>query len=123
MFQQIIRFFRRIFQSKRFRTAAKVIFWMLAGYFLFSYFYAIAFFMQNGMSFREAVSVIFGTFFWPQSRFFLSLALGVVIGVMRYYHNRKKNAESEAEDKPAEVPESVPAQDEEIIETKHYTFR
>ena len=119
MFQQIIRFFRRIFQNKRFRTAVKVIFWMLAGYFLFSYIYAVAFFMQNGMSFREAVSIIF----WPFPRLFLSIALGIVIGVMGYRRGRKKNAESEPEDKPAEVPESAPAQEEEIIETKHYTFR
>ena len=123
MFRQIIRFFRRIFQSKGFRTAARIIFWILAGYFLFSYFYAIAFLMRNGMPFRQAVFLVFDTLFGPLSRIFLSIALGIVIGIMGYYRGRNKKAASEAEDKPAETPEPVPAQEEVIIETKHYTFR
>ena len=123
MFRQIFRFFRRVFQSKGFRTASRIIFWILAGYFLFTYIYAVAYLMRTGMSFREAVSIVFDTIFWPLSRTFLSIAVGIVIGVLGYFRGRKKNAESEAEDKPAETPESVPAQDEEIIETKHYTFR
>ena len=123
MFRQIIRFFRQIFQSKGFRTAARLIFWILAGYFLFSCFYAITYLMRAGMSFREAVSCVFGTFFWPLSPTFWSIAVGIVIGVMGYYRGRKKDAVPEAEDKPAETSGSVPAQDEEIIETKHYTFR
>ena len=123
MFRQIIRFFRRVFQSKGFRIAARVVFWILAGYFLLSYFYAIAYLMRTGMSFREAVSLVFDVLFWPLSRTFWSIAVGIVIGVMGYYRGRKKKAASEAEDNPAETSEPVPAQDEEIIETKHYTFR
>ena len=123
MFQQIIRFFRHIFQSKGFRTAARVIFWILAGYFLFSYFYAIAYLMRIGMSFREAASCVFDTLFRPLSRTFWSIAVGMVIGVIGYYRGRKKKAVSEAEIKAAEVPEPAPAQEEEFIETNHYTFR
>ena len=123
MFRQIIRFFRRVFQSKGFRIAARVVFWILAGYFLLSYFYAIAYLMRTGMSFREAVSLVFDVLFWPLSRTFWSIAVGIVIGVMGYYRGRKKKAASEAEDNLAETSDPVPAQDEEIIETKHYTFR
>ena len=123
MFRQIIRFFRRIFQSKGFRTAARIIFWILAGYFLFTYFYAVAYLMRIGLSFREAVSCVFDTFSLPLSRTFWSIAVGIVIGVMGYYRGRKRKAASEPEDTPAETPEPEPAQEEEIIETKHYTFR
>ena len=123
MFRQIIRFFRRIFRSKGFRVSARVIFWILAGYFIWTYFYAVTYLMRFGMSFREAVSCVFDTFSWPLSRAFWSIALGIVIGVMGYYRGRKKKAEPEAEEQPAEAPEPAPAQEEEIIETKHYTFR
>ena len=123
MFRQIISFFRRIFQSRGFRIAARVILGILAGYFAFSCFYAIAFLMRYGMSFREAVSCVFDTLFWPLSRTFWSIAVGIVIGVTGYYRGRKKKAASEAADKPDETPEPVPAQDEEILETKHYTVR
>ena len=123
MFRQIIRFFRRVFQSKGFRTAAKIIFWILAGYFLFTYFYAIAYLMRIGLSFREAVSCVFDTHSWPLSPTLWSVAVGIVIGFMGYYHGRKKKEASESEDQPAEAPEPMPAQEEEIIETKHYTFR
>ena len=123
MFRQIIRFFRRIFQSKGFRTAARIIFWILAGYFLFSYFYAVAYLMRTGIPFREAVSIVFDTIFRPLSRTFLSIAVGIIIGILGYYRGRKKEPESDSENKPVESPESMPVQDEEIIETKHYTFR
>ena len=125
MFRQIIRFFSRIFRSKGLRTAAKVIFWMFAGYFIFNYFYAVNFFMHagEGMSFREATTFMLDTLLWPFSRTLLSVILGVVIGIMGYYRGRKKQAASEAEEQPAEKPEPEPAREEEIIETKHYTFR
>lgn len=124
MFRQIIRFFRRIFQSRGVRTAARIIFWMIAGYFVFSYFYAVYFFMQagDGMSFHEATAFMLDVLIQPFSRTFLSILLGIVIGVMGYYRGRKKKAASEPEEKPAEKSGPEPAQEEEIIETKHYMF-
>ena len=123
MFRQIIRFFGRIFRSKGVRTAARIIFWMLAGYFIFSYFYAVTFFMRaDGMSFHEASAFMLDVILQPLSRTFLSVIIGVVIGIMGFYRGRKKRAASEAEEKPVEKPEPEPAQEEEIIETKHYTF-
>lgn len=124
MFRQIIRFFGRIFRSKGLRTAAKVIFWMFAGYFLFNYFYAVTYFMRmEGMSFHKASAFILDVLLQPFSRTFVSVILGAVIGIMGYYRGRKKKADAEAEEKPAEKTEPEPAQEEEIIETKHYTFR
>ena len=127
MFRQIIRFFGRIFQSKGVRTAAKVIFWMFAGYFIFSYFYAIYHISHviDGMSFHEAAAFVLETLFWPLSRTALSVILGVIIGFMGYYRGRKKKAaseEEEQEEKPTEKAGPEPEQEEEIIETKHYTF-
>ena len=123
MFRQIIRFFGRIFRSKGVRTAAKVIFWMLAGYFLFSYFYAVTYFMRaEGMSFHKAAVFMLDVLLWPLSRTLASVILGVIIGVMGYYRGRKKRAASEAEEKAVEKPEPEPAQEEEIIETQHYMF-
>ena len=128
MFRQIIRFFSRIFHSKGVRIAAKVIFWMHAGYFLFSYFYAVHYFSQiDGMSFHEAATFVLETLLWPHSRVGASVVLGIIIGILGYYRGRKKNAASEEEkqeekeeEKPAEEPEPEP--EEEIIETKHYMF-
>ena len=126
MFRQIIRFFGRIFKSKGFRTAAKVIFWMFAGYFLFSYFYAVSHFMRiDGISFHKASVFMLDVLLQPFSRAFMSVILGVVIGIMGYYRGRKKKAAQEAEEKAAETAETAepaPAQEEEIIETKHYMF-
>ena len=124
MFRQIIRFFRRFFQSKGVRTAARVIFWILAGYFLFSYFYAVNYIRQtwDGMSFHEAGAIVLDTLLRPFSRTSLSVVLGIIIGFTGYYRGRKKKAASEAEEKLAEKTEPGPAQEEEIIETKHYTF-
>lgn len=124
MFRKIIRFFSRIFQSKAVRTTAKVLFWMFAGCFLFNYFYAVSFFMRTeGMSFHKASAFMLDVLLQPFSRLFVSVILGVVIGIMGYYRGRKKKAASEAEEKAEEKPEPEPVQEEEIIETKHYTFR
>ena len=129
MFGQIIRFFRRIFRSKGFRTAARIIFWMVAGFFLFNFFHT-AFILKReiGMSFHQATVFILDTLLSPLSRAFVSVILGVIIGVTGYYRGRKKKAASEAEEKQAEQSGPEPAQEEEIreeeiIETKHYTFR
>lgn len=126
MFRQIIRFFSRIFHSKGVRIAAKVIFWMHAGYFLYSYFYAVHYFSQaDGMSFHEAATFVLETLLWPHSRVGASVVLGIIIGILGYYRGRKKNAaseEEEEEEKPAEKPEPEPQPEEEIIETKHYMF-
>ena len=124
MFRQIVRFLSRLFQSKRVRTAARIIFWILAGYFIFSYFYSVFYLMRvvDGMSFREAATFIIDTLFWSHSRTSVSIMLGVIIGLMGYYRGRKKKAASEAEEKQAENPEPEPAQEEEIIETEHYMF-
>ena len=124
MFRQIIRFFSRIFHSKGVRIAAKVIFWMHAGYFLYSYFYAVHYFSQaDGTSFHEAATFVLETLLWPHSRVGASVVLGIIIGILGYYRGRKKNAASEEEEKeetPAEKPEPEPQPEEEIIETKHY---
>lgn len=126
MFRQIIRFFGRIFRSKGVRTAAKIVFWMFAGYFLFSYFYAVNYFRQtwDGMSFHAAAAFVLDTLVQPLSRVSLSVILGVIIGFMGYYRGRKKRAAPEAEEEPAEAPaeKPEPAQEEEIIETQHYMF-
>ena len=128
MFRQIIRFFSRIFQSKGVRTAAKVIFRIFAGYFIFSYFYAIYHIshMIDGMSFHEAATFVLETLLWPYSRVGASVVLGIIIGILGFYRGMKKKAASEEEEKkeetPAEKPEPEPQPEEEIIETKHYTF-
>ena len=123
MFRQIIRFFRRVFQSKGVRTAAKVIFWILAGYLIFIYFYTAFYLMRtiDGMSFHEATAFILDTFLWPLSRTSLSVVLGVIIGIMGYYRGRKQKEAAE-EEKQAEKTEPEAAKEEEIIETKHYMF-
>ena len=123
MFRQIIRFFRRVFQSKGLRTTARVVFWILAGYFLFTYIYAVSSLMRVGLSFREAVTIVFDTVFRPFSRTFLSIVAGIVIGMLGYYRGRTKSTASEEEDKPAETPEPEPAREEEFTETKHYMSR
>ena len=131
MFRQIIRFFSRFFQSKVVRTAAKVIFWIFAGYFIFSYFYAIHYISKtiDGMSFHEAATFVLDTILWPHSRTGASIVLGIIIGIIGYYRGRKKQAASEEEkekekeeEKPAEKTEPAPEPEEEIIETKHYMF-
>ena len=124
MFQQIIRFFGRFFRSKKVRTAARVIFWIFAGYFIFTYFYA-AFHLSryvDGMSFREATTFILDTLFQPLSRTSLSVILGIIIGFLGYSRGRNKKAASQTEEETAEKPEPEPEQEEEIIETQHYMF-
>ena len=118
MFRQIVRFFRRIFQSKGFRTATRIIFWILAGYFMFSCIYAISQLMRMGMSFHQAAVFLFETLFGAYSRPLLSVAMGIVIGILVFYRRRGKTTAPEAEDTPAEVPEAEPAQEEEIIGTR-----
>ena len=124
MFRQIIRFFRRFFQSKGVRTAARIIFWILAGYFVFTYFYTVFYLMRNidGMSFHEATTFILDTLFMPFSRISMSIILGGIIGIMGYFRGRKKKTEAEEEEKPAEKTEPEAVKEEEIIETKHYMF-
>ena len=124
MFRQIIRFFGRIFQSKGFRTAARIIFRILAGCLIFCYFYAVFHLMRiiDGMSFREATTFILDTYLWPLSRTSVSIILGITIGIMGYYRGRKKGAEPETEEKQAEKAEPEVPKEEEIIETKHYMF-
>ena len=124
MFQQIIRFFGRFFRNKGVRTAARVIFWIFAGYFIFSYFYAAFHLSQmvDGMSFHEATAFILDTLFRPLSRTSLSIILGIIIGFLGYSRGRKKKAASQIEEETAEKPEPEPEQEEEIIETQHYMF-
>lgn len=123
MFRQIIRFLKRVFQSKGFRIAAKVILWILMASYLFIYYRVVSHLMRNGFSFRESVSLIFDAIFSPLPRTFLSIAVGIVIGIFGFYRGRTKKTASEAEDKPAETPEPVPAQEEAFTETKHYMSR
>jgi hypothetical protein len=79
---------------------------------------------MEGMSFHNASAFMLDVLLQPFSRTFVSVVLGAVIGIMGYYRGRKKKADAEAEEKPAEKTEPEPAQEEEeIIETKHYTFR
>lgn len=124
MFRQIIRFFRRFFQSKGVRTAARIVFRLLAGYFIFCYFYAAFHMMRyiDGMTFHEATAFILDTLLMPFSRISMSIILGVVIGIMGYYRGRKKNEAAEGEEAPAEKAEPEAPKEEEIIETTHYMF-
>ena len=74
------------------------------------------------MSFHEVSGLLLDALPWPYSRIILSVVLGLIFGFMAYNRGMKNKVASEAEEEQAEKPEPEPAQEEEIIETKHYMF-
>ena len=132
MLKRMIGLLRRIFHSKGFRTAVRILAGLFLAWFIVEIIYTVFLLMTRvGMSFWEAVSFTFeGLLTLPD--YFLSLSgfgVGIVFGLIWYFYRRWKNRQPEtaSEEEPKEETEEKdpPAQEpaqEEIIETQHYMF-
>lgn len=132
MLRQIPAFFNRLFRNKAFRVTVRVVF----GLFLFRYIVgiiiALASLTDAGIPFIAAFQFVLEYLLGiPDRLFSLSgVGAGAVLGFIWFYYRRWKNqiaAEEEAaeeaeEEAKKEEPAPAPAQEEVIIETKHYTF-
>ena len=131
MFQRLIGFFRRLFRSKGFRIGTRIFLWVFAAYFVYSFILFYITLRSIGVSFREALEIFFQVPLFDGAHLHATstgLFIGIALGLIWFFNRRsKKNvpedpAESEeTENKPAEAPGAV-QEEEEIIETKHYTF-
>ena len=125
MLRRIAGFCRRIFQSRGFRRSVRVLLWVLLAYLIYNYYIAIVHLMRMGMSFRQAVLFILETML-PFSEYSMpvgSVIVGTVIGLIWYFRRRRQNTQPDEDEDRAPAETGAPEQEEEIIETKHYTFR
>lgn len=123
MFRRFIEFCKRLFRSKGFRRGLRITLLVFLAYYLYNGILYIRAARSIGIPFWTAVSWLFktpllmGTPAWPSA----SIALGVIIGLIWYFHRKKQNEpQEELEEKADETP--APPQEEEIIETTHYRF-
>ena len=131
MFQQFIGFFRRLFRSKGFRIGARIFLWVFAAYFVYSFILFYITLRSIGVSFREALEIFFQVPLIDGTRLHATstgLFIGIALGLIWFFNRRSKKNETEdaeeseeTENKPNEKPEAM-QKEEEIIESKHYTF-
>ena len=119
--RKVMNFFRRVFRSKGFRCTAGVLLGIFGIHFILSCVYVLFRFMEMGLSFRQAFSLL-GDGLSDLSLSFGGISLGVIIGLAWYFRRKRKKeeAEKEAEEEAAAVTE--PVQEEEIPEPRHYMY-
>ena len=100
---------RRIFRNKGVRIGFRIFCWLVFAYCLYSLIRFLITLSHTGISFREAIHVLFDIPYKIDGYYmsFEAVALGIVIGLVWFFHRRKrkrimgKEAES---DQSSEVP-------------------
>lgn len=124
MFQRIIGFCRRLFNSNGFQRGLRIFFWLyIASYLIGVIHYLIVVTTKTGVSFGDALRFLlflpFYTGHWILTA--ASIALGIALGIAWYFNRKKKNSEKAEPDEKAEEPSNA-VQEEEIIEPTHYMY-
>ena len=121
MFRRIAALCRRVMKSKGFRIGIRILLWVILIYFIWGLIDALFRLMQMGFSFGKALSLIFHTTAWLSMTPY-GVGLGVIIGLVWYFRRKKKRAETEDKaEAQSDVP-APPAQEEEIVKTRYYTY-
>ena len=131
MFQRFISFFRRLFRSRGFRIGSRIFLWVFAAYFVYSFILFYITLRSIGVSFREALEIFFQVPLIDGTRLHATstgLFIGIAFGLIWFFNRKSRKNEpeeseesEETENKPDEAPVAS-KEEEEIIETKHYTF-
>ena len=121
MFQQVKRFFRRLFSSRGFHRGTRILLWVLIAYIIYNFVLFLIAVMDTGVSFTEALQVFFGLspfydgYILPSTSLFLGIGIGLIL-----YFRRRRNSLKTEEEKP--VQESNPVQEEELPKTEHFQY-
>ena len=131
MFQQFIGFFRRLFRSKGFRIGTRIFLCVFGAYLIYNTILFLIAVMNTGASLGDALKFFFRLPLADGGRLHATSTgrfIGIAIGLIWFFTRRSKKNDSEdaeesqkAENKPDEKPEAQ-QEEEEIIESKHYTF-
>ena len=119
MLHRIANFFRQLWNSKGFRRGLRIFAGVFAVYYIYNVVIFLLAVMDTGASLGEALRFYFRLPFFPPS---VSVALGIVIGLVGYFSikkNKQKNAEPD--NKTEESPDAEP--EEEINETTHRMYQ
>ena len=119
MLHRIANFFRQLWNSKGFRRGLRIFAGVFAVYYIYNVVIFLLAVMNTGASLGEALRFYFGLPFFPPS---VSVALGIVIGLVWYFSIKKKKQENaEPDNKTEESPDAEP--EEEINETTHRMYQ
>ena len=100
-------FRRRITESNWFRRCMDILLWGFVGYFVWNFIYAVYYFHTNSdMPLGEAISLIFQVVMcFPEYSISVgSVIVGIIAGILWYFHRKKRNAEAAAEAEKKEKP-------------------
>ena len=96
---------RRIFRNKGVRIGFRIFFWLLFAYSLYGLIRFLITLSHTGISFREAIHVLFDIPYRFDGYYmsFEAVALGIVIGLVWFFRRRKRKRimEKEAEADPS----------------------
>ena len=119
MLHRIANFFRQLWNSKGFRRGLRIFIGVFAVYYVYNVVIFLLAVMNTGASLGEALRFYFGLPFFPPS---VSVALGIVIGLVGYFSIKKKKQENaEPDHKAEESPDAEP--EEEINETTRRMYQ
>ncbi len=109
MLQRFTGLCRRIFRNKGVRIGFRIFCWLVFAYCLYSLIHFLIILSHTGISFREAIHVLFDIPYRIDGYYmsFEAVALGIVIGLVWYFRRRKRKrtTEKEAEaDHSSETP-------------------
>ena len=121
MFRRFTAFCRQLFSNRGFRRGLRIFFWVFIAYYIYNVILYIAAAMKVGIPFRDALSFFFQAPLFEHGyiRPSASIAVGIAVGLIWYFHHRKAGREKEEPEEKAEEP-AAPVQEEEIIETTRY---
>ena len=124
MFHRLAGFCRRLFSSKGFQRGFRIFVGVFAAYYIYNIvLYFIA--MKNaGVPFGAALRFYFSIPLFYDARIppSASVALGIAIGLIWYFHRKNRNKEK-AEPETLAEESSDTVREEEIVETTHYNDR
>lgn len=127
MFRKLIGYCRRLFQSKGFRRAVRILVWVFLAYVAYLFVLCMKILLDIGVPFSEALPLLLKLKLLPEGYTPPSvwIALGLAFGLIWFFHRRDQKKEAEEakakEEEPAEA--SAPAQEEEFIEPPRYQSR
>lgn len=126
LFQQLVSFCRRLSESKGFRRATRILFWVLVAYLIYSFAIFMIAVMHTGTTFRQALSFFLKLPLLRNGRFPSSASVfyGIAIGLIWHFRRRRnKRNESEAAEEDAKPAGPEPVQEEEPVITTRYQSR
>ena len=124
MMRKITGFFRRLFRSRRFRRATRMLFGVSIAVNIYNLVMIMIAFIRTDIPFRDVLRFFLSLspfefdFAWP---FFIHIFLAIALGLICYFQGKEENGNTEedtVEDKSTELPD--PVQEEEPSEPKYY---